>query len=200
MDISYVSNYADRLYALSSQDGSVVWERELPASLASSPVVSGDTIFFGTFDRYLFAIDSSDGSDRWRFPRDNPADNWFWADPVVKDNVVYAACLDGRIYAVNARTGDEVWHFPESIQPDAQVVSTPVLLDNVLIAVSELGEMYFIEAHSGVLEQTVSIGYSVMAPLYAEEDMVYVHARDRGVYCVDVQTGAIAWRFSSVVE
>ncbi len=194
--VLYIGNYNDKLYALSNQDGSIVWERQLPASLASSPVVSEDTVFFGTFDRYLFAVDSRNGSDRWRFPRDNPADNWFWATPVVKDNVVYAGCLDHSIYALEANTGRLLWQFVA----DSPIVSTPVLLDSLLVAISESGEMYVLRADSGVSERTVSIGYSVMAPLYAEEDMVYVHARDGGVYCIDVQTGVIAWEFSSVVD
>jgi outer membrane protein assembly factor BamB len=75
-----------------------------------------------------------------------------------------------------------------------------VLLDSLLVAISDSGEMYVLRADSGVSERTVSIGYSVMAPLYAEEGMVYVHARDRGVYCIDVQTGVIAWEFSSIVD
>ncbi|MBC8511648.1 MAG: PQQ-like beta-propeller repeat protein [Dehalococcoidia bacterium] len=190
--VVYISNYEGRLYALSGQDGSLLWEIELPAAIASSPVVSGDTVFFGTFDHYLYAVDSDDGKEKWRFE----GGNWFWATPVVKDNVVYAGCLDHSIYALEASTGRELWQFVA----DSPIVSTPVLLDSLLVAISDSGEMYVLRADSGVSERTVSIGYSVMAPLYAEEDMVYVHARDGGVYCIDVETGVIAWEFSSVVD
>ena len=191
-EVVYISNYEGRLYALSGQDGSLLWEIELPAAIASSPVVSGDTVFFGTFDHYLYAVDSDDGKEKWRFE----GGNWFWATPVVKDNVVYAGCLDHSIYALEASTGRELWQFVA----DSPIVSTPVLLDSLLVAISDSGEMYVLRADSGVSERTVSIGYSVMAPLYAEEDMVYVHARDGGVYCIDVETGVIAWEFSSVVD
>ena len=34
-----------------------------------------------------------------------------------------------------------------------------------------------------------------MAPLYADENMVYVHARNRCVYGVDVQSGKKVWEF-----
>ena len=108
---------------------------------------------------------------------------------MVKDGVVYAGCLDHRIYALGARTGTELWQFTA----DTPIVSTPVLADNLLIAVSKSGEMYVLEANGGALERTVSIGYSVMAPLYAEENMVYVHARNRCVYSVDVQSGEKVW-------
>jgi len=183
--VVYVGNYGGNFYALSSQDGSLLWEIELPAAIASSPVVSGGSVFFGTFDHYLYAINSANGVEKWRFK----GGNWFWANPVVKDGVVYAGCLDHRIYALGARTGTELWQFTA----DAPIVSTPVLAGNLLIAVSKSGEMYVLEANSGALERTVSIGYEVMAPLYAEENMVYVHARNRCVYSVDVQSGEKVW-------
>jgi outer membrane protein assembly factor BamB len=74
-------------------------------------------------------------------------------------------------------------------------VSNPVLVDNLLVTVSKSGEMYVLESDSGDLVRTVDIGYPVMAPLYAEENMVYVHARNRCVYGVDVQSGEKVWEF-----
>jgi len=190
--VVYVGNYDGSLYALSSRDGSQLWKFESPAAIASSPVVSGDNVFLGTFDRYLYAIGSADGEERWRFE----GENWFWASSLVKDNVVYAGCLDHKIYALEVRTGKELWQFVT----DSPIVSTPVLVDNLLVVVSQSGETYILEADSGALERTVSIGYSVMAPLYAGGNMVYIHARDRYVYAIDVQNGEIAWRFSSDIE
>jgi outer membrane protein assembly factor BamB len=185
----YVSNYARKLYAISSEDGKLLWPQpqELPAAIASSPVVSGDTVFFGTFDHYLYAVSSADGSEKWKFE----GDNWFWASPVIKDGVVYAACLDHKIYALKASTGEQIWQFAT----DSQIVSTPVLVDNLLVAASESGKIYMLKADSGEEERTVSIGSQVMAPLYAEKSTVYVHARNRCVYSVNVQSGEIAWKF-----
>lgn len=198
--VVYVGNYEGKLYALSSQDGNLLGEMELPASPASSPVVSGGSVFIGTFDRHLYAVGIPAGTQEWDFERakkrEFKGDKWFWADPVVQESVVYAGCLDHKIYAFDIGSGRELWQFPA----DSPIVSTPVLVNDLLVAVSELGTMYVLKADSGVLQRTVSIGYSVMAPLYAEENMVYVHARDRCVYSVDVQSGGIAWKFSSDID
>lgn len=190
--IIYAGNYDGRLHALSRQDGRPLWEIELPAALASSPVASEGNVFFGAFDHYLYAVDGDNGKERWKFE----GGNWFWADPVVKDNVVYAACLDDTIYALDARSGRELRRFVA----DSAIVSTPVIVDDLLVAVSESGEVYVLELDSLALQRQVSIGYSVMAPLSAEDGTVYVHARDHSVYCVDVQKGVVAWKFSSVAD
>ena len=183
----YVSNYERKLFAVSITDHTLLWEIELPASIASSPVISEGSIYFGTFDRNLYAVAINDGSEKWKFE----GGNWFWATPIVKDGVVYAGCLDHQIYALDAITGEKLWQFVA----DAPVVATPVFSDNLLVAASESGEMYILEPDSGVLVRSVSIGYQVMGPLYAEENIVYVHARNRCVYAIDVQSGDTVWEF-----
>jgi outer membrane protein assembly factor BamB len=186
-NVVYISNYEHKFFAVSSMDGSLIWEIELPAAVASSPVVAGENVFFGTFDNQLYAVDGTNGNVKWTFG----GGNWFWSTPVVKGDVVYAGCLDHNIYAIDASTGKELWRFTA----DGQIVSTPVLVSNFLVAASESGDLYILESDSGDLVRTVSIGYSVMAPLYAEENMVYVHARNRCVYGVDVQSGEKVWDF-----
>jgi outer membrane protein assembly factor BamB len=185
--VVYVSNYEHKFFALSSMDGSRIWEIELPAAVASSPVVAGNDVFFGTFDNQLYAVDGTNGDVKWKFG----GGSWFWSTPVVKDNMVYASCLDDKVYALDTSTGEELWQFTA----DGPIVSTPVLVGNLLVTVSESGKMYVLESDSGNLVRTVDIGYSVMAPLYAEENMVYVHARNRCVYAVDVQSGDKVWEF-----
>jgi outer membrane protein assembly factor BamB len=190
--VVYVSNYEGKLYALSSNDGSKLWEIELPAAVASSPVVAGNDVFFGTFDNQLYAVDGTNGNVKWKFG----GGNWFWSTPVVKDGVVYAGCLDHKVYALDASTGDELWQFTA----DDQIVATPVLVDNLLVVASESGTVYMLKADSGKPEHDpvpvdASVKVPVRSPLYAEGNMVYVHASNRCVYCVDVQSGDKVWDF-----
>jgi len=187
--IVYVSNYDKKLFAVSSTDGSLIWEIELPSAVASSPVVSEDNIFFGAFDNHLYAVDSANGSQKWSFE----AGNWFWSPPIVKDGVIYAGCLDQKVYALDANTGEKLW---QPFTADGPIVSTPVLVDKLLVVASEVGTIYILNADSGKEERSsVSIGSSVRAPLYVDGNMVYVHASNRCVYAVDVQSGEKVWEF-----
>lgn len=189
--VVYVSNYAKQLYAISAEDGKELWPKpiELPAAIASSPVVSDGKVFFGTFDQFLYAVSSSDGKEVWKFK----GGGWFWATPLVKDGVVYAGCLDHKLYARDASTGKELWQF----EADSSIVSPPVLVANVLIVCSESGSLYMREVDNGMpVHDPIPIGHSVMAPLYTDGKMVYAHARDDNVYCVDIQSGQMAWHFS----
>jgi outer membrane protein assembly factor BamB len=190
--VVYVGNYERKLYALSAQDGSLLWKIELPVAIASSPAVSDDSVFFGTFDHSLYAVSKADGSEKWKFK----GGDWFWAKPVVKDGVVYAGCLDHALYSIDASTGKELWQFTGN----GRIVASPVFWGDLLVAISEMGEIYVLESQSGALQRKVSVGYTTMAPLYLMDNLVFVHGRDRTVYCVDVQKGEVAWKFPYVAE
>jgi outer membrane protein assembly factor BamB len=73
-------------------------------------------------------------------------------------------------------------------------------MDNLLVAISESGEMHLLDSSTGVLQGSVSIGSTVMAPLYSNEGIVYIHARDRYVYAIDVKAGEEAWKFKTDME
>ncbi|MCJ7515695.1 MAG: PQQ-binding-like beta-propeller repeat protein [Dehalococcoidia bacterium] len=185
--VVYISNYDRKLFAISSADGSQIWQIELPASIASSPAISGDDIFLGTFDNQLYSIDRTDGKVKWNFK----GGNWFWSTPVVKDGVVYAGCLDHKVYALKVSTGEELWP-PFTV--DDQIIATPVLVGNLLILASESGTIYMLNADNGKPERDsvpvdASVTVPVKAPLYAEGNMVYIHAGNFCVYSIDVQSG-----------
>lgn len=186
-DVVYISNYGRKVLAVSTVDGSQIWQIQLPASLASSPVISGDSIFIGTFDNHLYCIDKATGKERWNIK----GGNWFWSTPIVKDGVVYAGCLDHKVYALKASTGEEFW---PPFTADDRIIAAPVLVDNLLILVSESGTIYVINADSGKpdrdpLPVDASVKVPVRAPLYADGNMVYIHAGNFSVYSLDVQSG-----------
>ena len=135
----------------------------------------------------MYSINKSDGKVRWTFK----GGNWFWADPVVKGKIIYATCLDHKIYAIDVQTGKELWQY----EGDSAFISKPVLSGDFLTAISDSGEIYLLDLNNGALKQKISIGYATMAPLYAKDNIIYVHARNDYIYAVDIQTGKVTWKF-----
>jgi len=187
-DIVYVGNYERKLYAISKQDGSLLWEIELQVAIASSPVVSESSILFGAFDHNLYAVSKDDGSEQWKFE----GGGWFWAEPIVRDDVIYAGCLDHKVYALDARTGSELWQFTGN----GRIVAPPIFWGDLLVVLSESGELYMLEKQSGALQSSIQIGYETLAPMYLLDDYVFVHGRDRAVYCINLEHEELAWKLS----
>jgi outer membrane protein assembly factor BamB len=197
----YVSTYDGHIYSLSSETGGLSdWSFESEAGFASSPMVYEDTVFLGAFDRYLYAVNVTVGSDEptWRFPQEEPARNWFWATPVIDGGVVYAGCLDGTVYAIEARTGQRLWEF----DTEDPIVTSPVLMDSLLIVINESGTMYVFDtelADEAVPLESISIGADVRSSYCAQGGLVCVRGEDNQLYVVDIDTGGV-WRIDLNTE
>ncbi len=80
--------------------------------------ILGDTLFMGTIDGYLIALDAPTGAMKWKKQVVDPESGYSLtvAPIVVKDKVIFGAAggeygIRGFITAVDPKNGDEVWRF-----------------------------------------------------------------------------------------
>jgi outer membrane protein assembly factor BamB len=137
----------------------------------------------------------------WKFPREKPAGNWFWASPIVHEGVVYASCLDGKLYAIEGETGEKLWE----CDAGDSIVSSPVVMDNLLIVADESGTVYVFDLSAELRDdavplKTISIGAGVKSSFCAQEGLVYIRGEDSSIYVVDITTGEVSWKVSLAIE
>lgn len=114
--VNGVSYRQGRLYATTENerlvqtntDGKANWRTRVGAAMASTPAVTETRVYVGTRGGTLFAFDTTNGIEQWRFTA--PTDG-VTASPVVADGTVYVGSRDGSVYAVDAETGDGLWTF-----------------------------------------------------------------------------------------
>ena len=101
------------------------WETFTPGYVTASPALGSDgTVYTGSFDRSLYALDPATGAVRWSFPTadhiySSPA---LAAGPDGATEAVYIGSADGSVYAVGA-DGTQLWRY-DTGEP---VRSSPVL-------------------------------------------------------------------------
>jgi len=61
----------------------------------SSPAVSGNHIYIGSFDNSIYCLDKNTGKLKWKFETGDDV----WSSPAVSGDYVYVGSGDGRIYA-----------------------------------------------------------------------------------------------------
>jgi outer membrane protein assembly factor BamB len=81
------------------------WSFRTGGPVWSSPVAVGGTVFVGSFDGNLYAIDEATGGERWRFATGGR----IYSSPAVAHGLVYFGSADGSLYAVDAATGAMRW-------------------------------------------------------------------------------------------
>ena len=196
-DALYVSTLDGGIYALSLESGQLLPDRSFKSEtgFASPPVIDGDTIFLGSFDRHLYAVEIGGNASIWKFPPEEPGGNWFWASPIVSEGIVYAGCLDGKLYAIEAKTGEKVWEF----DAESPIVSSPVLMDNLLMVIDESGTLYVFDLSAELADEAmplkiVSIGAEVRSSFCAQGGLVYIRGEHdtRDIICVvDIDKGQV---------
>jgi outer membrane protein assembly factor BamB len=103
-DRLYVGDLKGNFYAFNTNDGSTIWKitsDKLDGAIIGSPLVDGDTIYFGTEDGTLFALDTS-GNIKWKqtiggplYPSPRLAGDLILVAPMKVDELLIAFTKDG---------------------------------------------------------------------------------------------------------
>lgn len=105
----YIGSFDYRMYAFAPA-GSVRWSVPTGREVYGDGVRQGDRLYFGSADRYLYAVSAGSGAAVWpiAFETDGPIRS---TPAVAADGTVYVTSQDGNLYAVDA-TGVERWRLP----------------------------------------------------------------------------------------
>ena len=180
--------------------GSVAWKFRTNGDVVSSPLVAGGTVYIGSGDRFLYALNAASGALRWKFETQGPVNS----SPAYRDGVVYVGSVDGRMYAMNATTGKQKWSFKTSgetrfsargihgampraeMMPDPfdNFLSSPTIVGNVLYFGSGDHNVYALNATTGELHWKFATGDVVHASPAIADGFVYVGSWDRNMYAL----------------
>ena len=103
-DVSHSGNTGT---STTSPQGTLKWTFSTGAPIHSSPAVVAGTVYFGSNDKKLHAVDAETGTQLWEFE----TGSFIWSSPAVVNGVVYFGSNDGNLYALDALTGTEFWRF-----------------------------------------------------------------------------------------
>ena len=86
--------------------GTLKWRVPLGGIVGyNSPAIAEDgTVYIGSSDKNLYAIDPKDGSEKWRFAM-NGVDDMDSSPAMGGDGTIYVASRDGNLYAINGESG-----------------------------------------------------------------------------------------------
>jgi polyvinyl alcohol dehydrogenase (cytochrome) len=146
----------------------------------SQPAVVNGTLYVGSTDAKLYALNATTGRVRWAFDLTSVAGPWTDANPdpvrdgpAVANGTVYFGDSRGYLYAVNQATGRLRWAtLLDKGNPDTEITSSPIAYDG-----------------------RVFVGVSNKEAGYQQFNLNYACCTARGeLVSVNAATGAIVWR------
>ncbi len=186
------------LNAIDKYTGQTLWSRRLGALSASTPAVSGDTVYATVLSRStgsqagrVVALNTINGHFRWSRDLPSRAES----SPLLDKGKLFFGSQNGTVYALNAHNGSVLWTYHAA----GAVKASPSLSGGVLYFGDYSGELQAVgEEHGHRLWQSGSGGallgsgtfYSTPAVMYGR---VFLGNTDGRVYAYDASSGKLDW-------
>ena len=191
----------------------IKWQFHTRGQILSSPAVAGNTVYFGSNDHHLYALDLESGAEKWKFKTEGRVAS----SPAVSNGLVYFLSYDSNFYALDAATGARKWIFKtggerrfnarhlHGIEPASEVVpdpfdfylSSPVVAQGTVFFGSGDSNVYALDAASGALEWKFKTGDVVHASPALAEGTLFIGSWDTYLYALDAANGKEKWRFKT---
>lgn len=177
------------IYTVKAENGSIK-QYTVSVTLLMKP-----TVFVGSHDNYLYAIDALSGKLFWKFKTNGEV----VSSPTLSKGIVYVGSSDGNIYAIDAFKGTKIWSY--SLR--GNVYSPIVVNDVVYVAVENY--VFAIDAKTGnklwstnfypsgyILSSNIEFIRST--PTYYN-GVIYIGSWDKKLYALDAKSGLVKWTF-----
>jgi len=163
---------------------------------SSVPAVVSGTVYFGTFDDTIYALDITTGSMRWRcyICQDG------MRSPSIAGGLIYVPGADEHLYAFDSMMGAERWEFTiqDPSQPAADL-SDPVVDGGVVYVGCTRDALFALDAATGKVKWRFDASAWISAPALANGTLFFggrtIGGHDQTyIYAVDQATGKEKWK------
>lgn len=218
----YIGSFDGNLYAIDATSGKLRWKfatqgerrfsgRHLhgaePAAevmpdpfdfFLSSPAVSAGTVYFGSGDGNVYALQADSGALRWKFHTGNVVH----ASPAVADGTVFIGSWDSYFYALDAASGKERWRFKTGEDPlinnQVGIQSSAVVAAGSVYFGCRDSKLYALDEKTGAARWSFdNKGSWVISSPTVRGDTLYFATSDSAlVRAVDAKSGALRFELS----
>jgi len=195
--VLYVGRIDGLLYAISLATQDTLWTFETWGQISASPnrihFEGKEAIIIGSYDYYMYIIDSKTGKEIKRFESSNYING---AVAQSNNHIVYGGC-DAWLRVVDGISGVQT----DSLELEAYIPASPAISKNWCYVADYLGNVYEIKLEKGKIVESKKIVESqdenskfVSMPAVSDK-MVYIVSDDRYIYAFNRKDGSMAWKY-----
>ena len=173
------------MYTFDAVTGSLLRQFKTGSAIVSSPAINNGTLYFGSNDRRLYAINIADDKLVWRYK----AEDGINSAPLLVGDMVYVTSSDQYLHAIKTSNGVVKWKYrlPYSALPNSVSV-----VDNTLYLPSG-DTLYALQPGTGLMRWMVKFPSTIATPPVAEGGTVYAIDRSQHLYAISAQRGREIW-------
>ncbi len=181
--------------------GGLQWRVQTGGPVRSSPVIAGVTIYIGSGDGNVYAINANTGIARWRHATGAAVAS----TPAVANGLVYVNGNDGRFRAIRAGDGRLAWSFATGAAVPLKwgyesgeiYTSSPALEGSAVVFGAQDGHVYALDARTGRERWRFRTGGRVYSSPAIAGGTVYAADQAGSVFALSLTSGRQIWRFDT---
>ena len=171
-----------------------IWRYATGGWVINAPAVAGGTVFVGSDDNHVYALDAGTGELVWRYETGDV----IRSSPAVSGGVVYIGSNDNHVYALSSESGDALWSYDTGVA----VQASPVLSGGMVYvgAMSDGGfSVHALDAMTGEQAWVAGVPYPYGAEfaVTVAGGKLYAPGPSGELYAMDATTGELAWTFNA---
>jgi outer membrane protein assembly factor BamB len=207
--VVYATSYDGHIYALKADVGKLLWQfpaeksaeaegedkssviKPLAFSYAA-PIIRNGVLFVGNMDGYMYAINTADGSLKWRYK----TGGGITSTAFFEDGVLFFGSKDSHVYALDAATGTKLkWKF----KTGDGVLSSPKIKDGVLYVGSNDKKLYALDPKTGTQKCSFTTNGPIISYSEFYEDLVIFNAGqgDGSLYAIQGNNCQQVYKFKT---
>ena len=169
--------------------GTAKWIFSTGAAVHSSPAVADGTVYVGSQDFNLYALDVDTGAKRWEYK----TGSWVESSPAIVNGVAYFGSNDGRLYALDTQSGEKIWDF----KTEYPVRSSPAITGNIVYFGGDDYFIYALDKTDGEKLWDYDVKSPAISSLVASSGIVYSGSGGGYSYALNALNGQRRLRFKS---
>jgi outer membrane protein assembly factor BamB len=165
----------------------------------SSPAVVNGSVYFGSGDGNVYAVDAGNGTLQWKYSTRDVVH----ASPAVAGGIVYIGSWDSTLYALDAESGQPKWSFKAGEDPvihnQVGFQSSAAVVDGTVYVGCRDAHVYALDAVTGRKKWDYPTSKSwVIGTPAVRDGMVYVGTSDSARFmALDAKTGRLRFNFDA---
>jgi outer membrane protein assembly factor BamB len=159
----------------------------------SSPAIANNTVYIGSGDQNVYALDAATGALKWTFATGDVVH----ASPAIADGTVYIGSWDRNVYAIDAASGREKWRYTTGndtvIYNQIGIASSAAIANGVVYVGGRDGKFHAVDAKTGAQKfvHNNNGGWTIGSPA-VKNGVVYFSTSDGTRFkALDGATGAV---------
>jgi len=198
-----------------------------PAQGWSGITSNNGTLYMGSMDGKIMAVNASARTQQLHFPADGEweypitapsggglscsqtsASVAIYGTPAVDEALVFIGGYNGKVYALNTsarsqnldfpQMRDNEWFYPKTNEVIGTIVGSPVVSEDAIYVTSSDGRVYSLDKDFGDQRwESDVLAKKLWSTPYIEGNKVYVSSFDGHLYALSAEDGSITWSFAT---